>query len=192
MVWQSFLSQFNGISILQSEQSWPSTVYRCFGGNRLKELIRGKLRRFSLDQSSWGSQTAIKNIPVWERLSTGGGTYDWEDHKCLRKSQWCYRQSINQPEVSLTQREGKGAMWESPCVHTNTLTRAHTLQWKRALCIEPVFLLVQMFKSFPWVPLRFGTLTIAGWILGWSHYMSYKKIWAKNKAKWCFSLKHCY
>lgn len=40
--------------------------------------------------------------------------------------------------------------------------------------------------------LRLGTLTIAGWILGWSHYMFYKKVWAKNKAKWCFSLKYYY
>lgn len=123
MVWQSFLSQFNGISILQSEQSWPSTVYRCFGGKRLKKLIPGKLRRFSPDQSSWGSQTAIKKIPVWGQLSTRGGTYNWEDHKCLKKSQWCYRQSINQPGVSLTQR-GRGVSSVCVCVcvcaHTNT------------------------------------------------------------------------
>lgn len=107
MVWQSFLSQFNGISILQSEQSWPSTVYRCFGGRRLKELIPGKLRRFSPDQSSWGSQTAIKT-------SQFGATFHWGWHLQLGRSQVIQEkpvvlQTINKSTRSVINKEEKCA-----------------------------------------------------------------------------------
>ena len=114
MVWQSFLSQFNGISILQSEQSWPSTVYRCFGGRRLKELIPGKLRRFSPDQSSWGSQTAIKT-------SQFGATFHWGWHLQLGRSQVIQEkpvvlQTINKSTRSVINKEKCACVCVCVCV----------------------------------------------------------------------------
>lgn len=114
MVWQSFLSQFNGISILQSEQSWPSTVYRFFGGKRLKELIPGKLRRFTSNQSSLGTQTAIKT-------SQFGATFHWGRHLQGGRSQVLWEkpvvlQAINKSTRSVINREWVVCVCVSVCI----------------------------------------------------------------------------
>lgn len=105
------------------------------------DALEGKGLR-SLFQGSWEGSALTSQVgevkqqskhPGLGQLSTGGGTYNWEDHKCFEKSQWCYRQSINQPGVSLTERGGVRA-----CVCVCV---------RGALASSCAFLLGQVFKK---------------------------------------------
>lgn len=73
-------------------------------GKGLRSLFQGSWEGSLLTSQVWELKQQSKH-PSLGQLSTGGGTYKGEDHKCFEKSQWCYRQSINQPGVSLTESE---------------------------------------------------------------------------------------
>lgn len=106
----------------------------------------------SLFEGSWEGSALTSQVGEAKQQSKHpslGAAFHWGWHLRLGRSQVPQEkpvvlQAINKSTRSVInpERERKGAMWESPCVHTYTLTRVHTQQWKGAFCVEPAFLLV--------------------------------------------------
>lgn len=99
-------------------------------GKGLRSLFQGSWEGSALTSQAGEVKQQSKH-PSLGQLSTGGSTYNWEDRKCFKKSQWCYRQSINQPGVSLTERAGLSGVcvcvsvwmrgpWVKLCISTGT------------------------------------------------------------------------
>lgn len=95
-------------------------------GKSLRSLFQGSWEGSALTSQVWELKQQSKH-PSLGQLSTGGSTYNWEDHKCFEKSHWCYRQSINQAGVSLTESKWGACV----CVEEGSLLQVVHFCWNR-------------------------------------------------------------